>query len=363
MNNNKRKTTDTPSPNKPNKMADLNDSGSKQYSLPPTQMQPCPNQYPTQYTQNLNDTLLSSNVISSSRQVFYGADNGNAFTPYHLQAPHTTPAQMGQQTPSVPIPMHSISTPPHPDLLQFMHEVREKLQKLDILEDIFSRLVDMEEHCHRLDSEICGIKTEIKDHTSNIVSLDKGLGGLQLKLQEIETQNMSLTDENYKLQEKSLISKKENTEERVKDFIKRELGLESKEINFHVVHRLRPREDRGPRSIVAKFERRKYRNRVLEAAENKLKQKPEYYVHEQFPVEIIERRRKLIPILKNAREKGHEAMNPQHQQGPQQPPTDHGPQQQPPSEQGPPMSVPVNNNRTMPKNPMQSVTTQNTTGQ
>ncbi|CAG2240678.1 unnamed protein product [Mytilus edulis] len=174
----------------------------------------------------------------------------------------------------------------------------------------------MEEHCNNLDSEICGIKTELKAQTSNIVSLDKGLGGLHSKLQEIETQNITLTDENYKLQEKiidqqtrsmrdNLIFKgiyddhnpTENTEETVKDFIKRELGLE---------------------------------------------------------IEIIERRRKLIPILKDAREKGHEAVlvedklfinkrrfdprqcvpqiNPQHQQGPRQPPTDHGPQQ-PPSDQ------------------------------
>ncbi|CAG2250620.1 unnamed protein product [Mytilus edulis] len=61
-----------------------------------------------------------------------------------------------------------------------------------------------------------------------------------------------------------------------------------------------PRQDRGPCSILAKFERRKDRNRVLEAAKNKLKQKPQYYVHEKFPVEIIERRRELIPILKDA---------------------------------------------------------------
>ncbi|VDI00201.1 Hypothetical predicted protein [Mytilus galloprovincialis] len=193
-------------------------------------MHACSNQYRTQYTQNFNDTPLSSNVISSSRQVLYGANNGYAFTPYHLQAPHTTPAQTGHQTPSMPIPMHPISTPPHPDLIQFMHEVRIKLQKLDILENIFSRLVDMEEHCNKLDSEICGIKTDLKDH------------------------------------------------------------------NLILCHW----------------------TRVL--------------------------------------------MNPQHQQGPQQSPTDHGPQQ-PPSDQHPPMSVPVNNNRTMPKNPIESIPPQNTTGQ
>ncbi|XP_071142090.1 uncharacterized protein [Mytilus edulis] len=153
-------------------------------------------------------------------------------------------------------------------------------------------------------------------------------------------------------------------------------------IQHNVVQRLRPRQDRGPCNILAKFERRKDRNRVLEATKKELKQKPQYYVHEQFPVEIIERRRELIPILKDAREKGHEAVlvedklfinkrrfdprqclqiNPQHQQRPRQPPTDHGPQQ-PPSDQHIPMSVPGNNNRTMPKNHIESIPPQNTTG-
>ena len=31
-------------------------------------------------------------------------------------------------------------------------------------------------------------------------------------------------------------------------------------------------------------------------------------MHEQFPLEIIQRRRDLVPIMKNAREKGHEAV-------------------------------------------------------
>jgi hypothetical protein len=48
----------------------------------------------------------------------------------------------------------------------------------------------------------------------------------------------------------------------IKDFIKSELGIED-EINFHVVHRLKPKQDRSPRGIVAKFERRKDRNKVL----------------------------------------------------------------------------------------------------
>ncbi|CAC5406155.1 unnamed protein product [Mytilus coruscus] len=47
---------------------------------------------------------------------------------------------------------------------------------------------------------------------------------------------------------------------------------------------------------------------VLSAAIQKLKNKKQFFVHEQYPIEIIERRRELVPILKDARTKGHEAV-------------------------------------------------------
>jgi hypothetical protein len=53
------------------------------------------------------------------------------------------------------------------------------------------------------------------------------------------------------------------TEGKVKEFIKSKLGVEE-EVNFHVVHILKPRQDRGPRGIVAKFERRNDRNKILD---------------------------------------------------------------------------------------------------
>ena len=65
-----------------------------------------------------------------------------------------------------------------------------------------------------------------------------------------------------------------------------------KNIQFQVVHRLRPRRDGKPKSIVAKFERRKDRNLVLKTAREKLKSN-EYGVHEQYPPEIIARRNEL----------------------------------------------------------------------
>jgi hypothetical protein len=75
----------------------------------------------------------------------------------------------------------------------------------------------------------------------------------------------------------------EDTEGKVKDFVKSELGIED-EINFHVVHRLKPKQDRSPRGIVTKFERRKDRNKVLSKAIAKLKNSKQFIVHEQYPI-------------------------------------------------------------------------------
>jgi hypothetical protein len=106
--------------------------------------------------------------------------------------------------------------------------------------------------------------------------MDQGLTDMHNKVQDIDRQNMKLYEENCELKESvvqqhsrsmrdNLIFKGipddynpvEDTEGEVKDFIKAELGIED-EINFHVVDRLKPKQDRSPRGIVAKFERMKY---------------------------------------------------------------------------------------------------------
>ncbi|CAC5387097.1 unnamed protein product [Mytilus coruscus] len=131
------------------------------------------------------------------------------------------------------------------------------------------------------------------------------------RVQDMGEQNYILFEENRQLKEKvieqqsrsmreNLIFKgvpddynpDEDTEAILKDFIKN----------------LNQKNDKSPRGIVAKFERRKDRNMVLSAAIQKLKNKKQFVVHEQYPIEIIERRRELVLILKDARTKGHEAV-------------------------------------------------------
>ena len=313
--NKKRKQTDSPSPGNPAKMADNSNSDTK--------LKQTVNQTPEQ-------NISTSNVLSAANNSLYGATTvqGYPFTPYMPPGPHTTPANM------IPYQLQTLPSPSptqplyqsYPQLECFMSNVTERLKKLDILDDILARVVYMEGQFKRIDSELIDIKQQIKTNTNNIGKIDQGLVESYNKIQCLDRQVSELAHENMILRERSidqqlrsmkenLIFKgisdsydpDENTEAKVVEIIQTELEI-TDQINFHVVHRLKPKPDKSARSIIAKFERRKDRNAVLKAAIEKLKDIPHFVVHEQYPIEIIEERRKLVPFMKDAREKGHHAV-------------------------------------------------------
>jgi hypothetical protein len=97
---------------------------------------------------------------------------------------------------------------------------------------------------------------------------------------------------------------KEDTKQILKDFIQSELEIEN--VQFHNVHRLKPRRDRKPPSIVAKFVYNKDKDAVLKAARTKLVHKP-FKIYQQYPQEISERRRVLVPTMKELRDQNRRA--------------------------------------------------------
>ncbi|CAG2201838.1 unnamed protein product [Mytilus edulis] len=292
-----------------------------------------------QTNQETSQSPLTSNVYSAAHQTLYWTYPGYPFTPFQPPAPHTTPANMmqshHQQLPPAMMSTMPLLTPSpyqytNPDLNKFMSEVTERLKKLDMLEDILKRVVSMETHCMKIDCEVSNMKEQIKTHTNTIMNIDQGLSEMSNRVQNMDEQNYFLFEENRQLKEKvieqqsrsmreNLIFKgvpddynpEEDTEAILKDFIKSEIQHVQieEEINFHVVYRLKPKQDKSPRGLLAKFERRKDRNMVLCAAIQKLKNKKQFVVHKQYPIEVIERRRELlvVPILKDARTKGHTA--------------------------------------------------------
>jgi hypothetical protein len=97
---------------------------------------------------------------------------------------------------------------------------------------------------------------------------------------------------------------KEGAQQILKDFLQSELEIEN--VQFHNVHRLKPRRDRKPPSIVAKFAYNKDKDSVLKAARAKLVHKP-FKIYQQYPQEISERRRVLVPTMKELRDQNRRA--------------------------------------------------------
>ncbi|CAC5375823.1 unnamed protein product [Mytilus coruscus] len=211
---------------------------------------------------------------------------------------------------------------------RFMVEVNEKLSKLNILDDLCNRMLSIESHCKSLDKDVGDIKSQFTSINSSMKNYGKQTNEFRDRLAHVEYENQQISQENNALRERVVVSQTrsmrdnlifkgiadvenynelENTEAKVKEFMGEVLKIKDN-INFNVVHRLKPKTDGTPRSIVAKFERRKDRDRVLAIARDKLRENPGYSVYEQFPFEVADRRRQLIPILKDARSKNHHAV-------------------------------------------------------
>ena len=189
--------------------------------------------------------------------------------------------------------------------------------KLDMLPVINERLHNLERGFQCLQTEINEMKNQLRINSDRIFGNEQRMGHLQYTVEKIDKQNRELYNENVDLKETLLEmqtrSMKDNliftnlpetsnnetpeqSETVIKNFLSNELEIEDN-IELHVAHRLRPRTDNKPRSIVAKFEKRKDRNRVLKTATEKLKNTG-FGVYEQYPKEIGDRRSELWPIFK-----------------------------------------------------------------
>lgn len=199
--------------------------------------------------------------------------------------------------------------------------IQQKLQKLDMLDEIHRKLHTVEENINTMKREIKDIKALQDQHGRILANEERHHHNIEDRMRYLEEQNRALENENKILQEDFLRfqthSMKYNliftglpegrdessndTENIVRGFITTELGIDHAErISFQNVHRLKPRRDGKPRSIIARFTKYSDHQLVLHEANEKLKNKNkvQYAVFQQFPLEINERRKALIPKLK-----------------------------------------------------------------
>ncbi|CAG2228774.1 unnamed protein product [Mytilus edulis] len=326
----KRSSSKTPPQSKTTKMdANVNKVQSVNRNTPYTPYTPVADHLSTSHN------ILYGNPSNLNHLNTYGQTSiGTPYQSYPM-APPTTPADF--LIANQPLQTHlSFSSPQsqptefsmYSKFENFMIDCSQKLQKLDILDEIVVKMNAMEQRFEHLDRNVTDMRQQINNHNTSIQESSIRSSVIEQNVDFIKRENDKLQNENYELRDRivdiqtrsmrdnlifrgipdvSDTKQPENTEEKLQTFLTNELGIENN-IPFHVVHRLKPRRDRGPRGIVAKFEKRKDREMVMAAAREKFKERDtQFRVHEQFPAEVIQRRRELVPIMKDARQKGHVA--------------------------------------------------------
>ncbi|XP_078375810.1 uncharacterized protein LOC144659258 [Oculina patagonica] len=97
----------------------------------------------------------------------------------------------------------------------------------------------------------------------------------------------------------------EDTRKVLQDFLQEQLGITSPErIEFQRIHRLGKKKER-PRMIIARFLRYGDRERIIREA-FKLKD-TDYKIYEDIPQELLDERKKLLPVLRKAKKEGKRA--------------------------------------------------------
>lgn len=318
---------------KARKRARMNSSNSNMSSAPPTP------------TDNLTYAIHSAN------ETIYGQHPGitgtSPLTPthtlYNLQPRQYAPNIMYTSTPNIgfhsdppparsgqgqPIQMSTTTDPlPCQNINTVLNDIQQKLQKLDILDSISERLRNIEGKFDIVEKDISQLKQSVNIHDQRLNTNDQDMRGFHHRISELEGARDELSVLTSELHESFLsqqtrsmkynlifenISEEtvdppaaENTEDVLRKFIRDELHI-TDEIHFQNVHRLKVRRDRKPRGIIARFVYFKDKETVLKAARTSLRDKPQK-IYSQFPQEIGNRRRELVPIMKDFRDSGHRA--------------------------------------------------------
>ena len=276
------------------------------------------------------------NSIESARRVLYPSNVGYN-VPVNSPAIQHTNLQQKLSFSNQPPSPHDTGQQNQQIPLEFiLNEIYSKLHTIDAIPSLLGnlealplidkRLEAIENRFSKIENEIMQVKHDVKTLDNRISNTELSTANITQRVNLVEQERDRTRQENMELREKLIDvqsrsmrenllfggieenedekNDKENikTEQVLKDFIKTKLNIKD-DIQFHVVYRLRPRNDRKPRTIVAKFERRKDRNQVLRAAPLMLRD-TSYSVYEQFPHEIIERRSILYPVFKREQRLG-----------------------------------------------------------
>lgn len=208
------------------------------------------------------------------------------------------------------------------DVIQYLQRIEQKISSMDTR---LKKLDILEVKINNFETEIKQMRTYVYDSiNSNKESLSivsEKVESLEFDLETTKTKINSLSDERVKMEDnllymqsqsmrnnliftnitESVNEKPEESERLLRTFLVEKCQIAQSivnEIKFERVHRMGRTRSGGPRDIVAKFSLFKDREEVRRSR-FKLRQTG-HFINEQYPKEISDRRRRLVPKMKAA---------------------------------------------------------------
>ena len=244
-----------------------------------------------------------------------------------------TPSFHGQNfmTPNTPISPISPNQAILSSILDRLNSMDNKLTQLDKIQSCVSAITS---RVDTLDKRINDIEVKIKDVEKSCDFSGGAIGDITKQQQQFDSilkkfNEMKTSEESHISKELRLQAeitdlkcrrmrdyllffripkeKGENCENTILEFIENNLKLQNakEEIKIHRAHRIGTYRPEKVMPIVAKFAFYPDKERVQKASKNL--NGTSYGVAEQYPPEVMEKRRKLVPIMKAARGEGKEA--------------------------------------------------------
>ena len=171
----------------------------------------------------------------------------------------------------------------------------------------------IEQDCNELKNTVSNLTTENIDLRNELNDIKKRL---QLSEGLVEQQRSKLKQQSEQILDLTARSMRDNiivqgipegnnetweeTKNKLKKFIQKDLKIDPNAVQIDRAHRSGAK-GRGPRQIVAKLLNQSSKDLIFQNVKN-LKEKPQLKVQEQLPAEVNERRKRLWPKYKNAKQ-------------------------------------------------------------
>ena len=281
-------------------------------------------------------------VVSPSQQPY-----NNYQFPQQFQSPQYVP-QFHQMSPSMSQPIQNIHTSNNSELPTWLSsltndikEIKQNLSKLDTIEKtvigIDSKVVKLDQEVKNLNDRVAAVelsqsfvsdkfdtqKTSIDNTNTEVTQMKAKIKELTKTNEDLKKESDSMKKTMIDTQARSMRENlifygipevpKDETEDcqnSVKTLLSDKLGITITENNMEMdrAHRIGIRKEginQKPRPIVVKFH--KYTEKEKIRKSSYMLKGTDYSIGEQFPKEIVDKRKLLVPVMKEAKKKGKTA--------------------------------------------------------